>query len=204
MQKILLSFLIIFAFQSNIFALQKVTTITQALQDELNAFPKQPLLHIKIDNGDCFSSDPNNYVLVKNESSLAFLAGNLDEAALIQVKDFLALSDSVVLLCNERYHDWFLKNGYALRPRVEMVYEAKKLPEALLPEKLTIKNIDADLLTRCQWYKWGPKHYGSLEAFLSKGLGVALCNEKNLVVCSRINGMYYFYYIIFFFSSRST
>jgi len=165
-------------------AMNKIKSIDKILQKELNRLPNQPILHSIIENRnirDFFSSQPQNYILVKGSAAYTFLAGELDEAALKQVSEFLSSYENMSLICNERYHNWFLKNGYKICPRIELWYTAKDVELFPLKNNHVLKNLDANVFAKCLWYKMIVSFYGSPENFLNNGFGIALCENESII-----------------------
>lgn len=164
--------------------MKKIDVIDPLLQKELNELPNQPILHAileKRSGGNFFSAQPHKYVLVKMGSKYTFLAGDFNEIELKNVADFLSTYKEISLICNERYHQWFLKNGYTLCPRIELRYFAPDVTLPIFPNNVSIKNINADIFPYCMWYQFTSTLCGTPENFLKNGFGIALCINDRII-----------------------
>lgn len=181
---LLFFFTFLIAQNRGIASMNKINSIDIALQNEAKNLPFWTIFNDIIKHnalGEYFSTDQKKFALIKSASFYTYLLGELDDATLCEVKKTLDAYQNVTLICNTRYHKWFLDHGYQLSPCIELSFDANSIKTPAIPEPFSIKDIDATTFPHCQWYNFMSSIYGNPERFLSNCFGVALYDGDKIV-----------------------
>lgn len=180
-----LLFTLLFFAVGTITPLEKISTISPALQAEASQLPYWTFLCEFIKkkaDAEYYSSNPEKYVLIKGCHVYTYLLGSPDEADWSDIMDFFDSQKEVMLMCNPIHQAKFLKNNFTMMPGMELSFNKKSLELPIAPKGYSIKKLDAQLFKKCAWYEMIKSSYGSEEAVLQYCFGVVLCDETDAVV----------------------
>ncbi|OQA35629.1 MAG: GNAT acetyltransferase [Candidatus Dependentiae bacterium ADurb.Bin331] len=119
-------------------------------------------------------------LFIKSNAHYAYLAGEYDDSQLNEIINELAPYQKISLICQEKYHTFFLEHGYSLQPRIEFEFTgAGKKIRRECPAGFTVVPIKTlELFKKCLWFEFISKLYGSSENFLNTGFGFALVDDQ--------------------------
>jgi GNAT superfamily N-acetyltransferase len=87
--------------------------------------------------------------------------------------------EKISLICDEKFHFYFIKKGFSVNPRVELeLSKGHQQSPIVIPIGYKVLAIDnLDLFKQCVWFDFISSFYCGPERFLKQGLGFALVNE---------------------------
>jgi GNAT superfamily N-acetyltransferase len=119
-------------------------------------------------------------LFIKSNALYAYLAGELNESELQEIAAQLSTYDEVTLICEEKFHTFFLEHGYSLQPRIEFEFSLANKKNAIeCPVGCAIVPIKTiGLFKKCLRFDFISTLYGSSEHFLNTGFGFALVDDQ--------------------------
>lgn len=132
--------------------------------------------------GSMWVNNDNRFAIIRTDYGFTFLVGTITQEDVKPIADFLSTVGRVLLICDTKYHYWFIKNGFSAHPRAEFVGELGKIyTEQPVPGTFVIEPITAQTFKRCNWASRIALAFGSEEKFLNKGFGF-IVRDGDIVV----------------------
>lgn len=160
---------------------KKIESITDWQKQALLRIQNNTITHAILEKnnpGDIYSC--KNYIIVRSSGFYSLLVGELEQEEVESVIKFLNNLGKVNLICDQKYHHWFLLNKYQLCPRIELSYINKTI--TIPTHQYEVKSIDdIDIFSKCVWFEFISTLYGNSENFFNNGFGVALFNNNILI-----------------------
>lgn len=132
--------------------------------------------------GSVWVNKDGRFALIRTDYGFTFLVGTLTQEDVKPLVDFLSTVGRVSLICDIKYHYWFIKQGFSAHPRAEFIGELGKIHEERpVSGQFVIEPITAQTFKRCNWTGRIALAFGSEENFLSKGFGF-IVRDGDIVV----------------------
>lgn len=136
--------------------------------------------------GAVWVSEDDRYAFVYSQYTLAFLVGDIVQDDVPSIIELCKALGKVSLVCDAKYHQWFVQQGFIMRPRVE--FEVDQAKAAALPiESISIEPIISDTFEKCNWRDRIVRAFETKENFLQKGFGF-IVRDGNTVISEIFSG----------------
>ena len=145
-----------------------------------------PILYSMLENksqGKVFTDNKMHpsFMLACSPAGYVFLGGKPDHDSLKKIALYLKTLPHVSLVSplDWRLKDFFLREGFTAVDRIQFQRDASSFDLNKIP--YSIKRIDKEIFSRCNWYSFILSNYGDSERFFSNGIGFCLMDQGKIL-----------------------
>lgn len=167
--------------------LKETAILPNHLYQELQQLPNNNYAYSVLEQnafGKVYVNSDNRFAIIRTNLIYTLLVGTIHPEEVAEIAAFLHTLGQVTLICLPQHHYCFVKQGFHIRPRIELTLAPEKAQELPYNKEFNVAPITQATIKKCNWHNRVIGYSGSEENFLHKSFGFFICDGD--VIASEI------------------